>query len=315
MIRLVRALAARVLVFLATVTGAAAAALALLAWAPGDPIALLPNADEVRPLLEAEWALDRPLPERIVRWIGRAATGDLGVSVAYRPGMAVRELLAGPALATLGWWLAALLVAVAWGAGLAAFTAGRPGAWRHVVRWTSAVPVFLLAHLLVHAIDEVTWSLVQAGTIARPSWFALPDQPSDLRTALAVLVLAVGSGTLAEVHAEVEDVVVGLRGSGFVDAARARGMPVLPHLLRNLVAPVATVAANRAAALLGGVVIVEKVLLLNGAGAILWSAAELRDYDVVLGVTVGAAALVGLARLLADAVRLAWDPRLRAEVA
>lgn len=315
MIPVARALLARLLVFGATVAGAAAVALTLLALAPGDPIALLPNAAEVRPVLEAEWALDRPLPVRVLRWLGRAATGDLGISVAYRPGMAVRDLLAGPALVTVGWWLAALGLAVAWGVGLGAWTAGRPGAARRILRWTSLVPVFVLAHLLVRGLNEGAWALMEAGRIARPEWFALPDRASDLRSALAILVLAVGSGTLAEVHAEVEDVVTGIRASGYVDAARARGMPVLPHVLRNLVAPVATIAANRAAALLGGVVVVEKLLLLNGAGAILWSAAELRDYDVVVGVTVGAAALVAGARLVADAVRIGWDPRLRAEVA
>ena len=57
--------------------------------------------------------------------------------------------------------------------------------------------------------------------------------------------------------------------------------------------------------------ILEKVLLLNGVGAILWQAALLRDYDLALGISLLAATFVSLARLAGDTVRIAVDPRLQ----
>jgi peptide/nickel transport system permease protein len=314
-IRIARSVALRAAVVVATVLGAAAVVLVMLASAPGDPIDLLPNAQEVRPVLEAEWQLDRPLPVRLASWVGRAVGGDLGTSVAYRPGTPVAELLVGPVGTSLRTWAMALFLSMTWGLALGLLTVGRRTALRGVVRWVSLGPVFLLAHALVHGLNAATWALLQAGWIGRPAWFALPDQPSELRTALAVVLLAVGSGTLAEVHAEVEDGLAAIRASGWFDAARARGMPTWPQVARNLAGPLATTAANRAATLLGGLVVVEKVLLLNGAGAVLWSAAELRDYDVAVAIAVGAAAVVCLTRLAADTTRILVDPRLSAEVA
>ena len=40
------------------------------------------------------------------------------------------------------------------------------------------------------------------GWIDRPSWFALPAEPSLLRTTLAIGLLAVGSGALSDVRTE-----------------------------------------------------------------------------------------------------------------
>jgi len=309
-IPLARATLARLAVFASTLVGTAALVLVLLEAAPGDPIDLLPNAAELRPALTAEWHLDRPVPERLLRWFGRTLSGDLGTSVAVRPGAEVTEILAGPALRTFGWWAGGLVVAMLAGGLLAA-----TGRARIAVRFWSLAPVFLLAHLLVAGINATTWAAMEAGWIGRPGWFALPDQAGLVRTAIAIAILAVGSGTLAEVSAEVGDALARLRSAGFVDAARARGMPVAGHLVRNLVPALAAISARRAAVLLGGTIVIERLLLLNGAGTVFWQAAELRDYDLALGAAVGAAALVAGTRLAADLVRIAVDPRLSAEVA
>lgn len=309
--RLCLALGARLGLFLATTCGAVALVFGLLALAPGDPIDLLPNAEELRPTLEAEWRLDRPLVERYLRYLGGVLTGDLGTSLTYRPGTPVGEVLAGPALRSLGWFGAALALTLAWGTALAALTVRWAGQVRVLVQMVSIAPVFLLAHIAVFTLNEGAFALMQAGHIARPAWFALPDEPSALRTALAVVLLAVGSGSLAEVHQQLEDALGRVLRSGYVDAARARGAPIWPHVALNLVPPLMTVASTRAAFLLGGLVVLEKVLMLQGAGALLWQAAELRDYDLALGVAVLAAVLVSGVRLVTDSVRVALDPRLR----
>lgn len=291
---------------------AAATAVQLLLWAaPGDPIDLLPNGEELRPQLEAEWGLDQPVPVRIVSNLGRALTGDLGTSLSYRTGEAVTSVLAQPAWTSLGLLLAALTLSIAWGTGLAAFTKGRRAQTSGLIRLVSVAPVFLLAHLAVHGINELTWSLYQAGTIARPEWFALPAQASTMRTTIAVVLLAVGSGSLAEIHRETEQALLSIRRSGFVEAARARGEPTFWLISRHLALPLASIAAARTGFLLGGLVVLEKVLLINGAGAILWQSALDRDVPVVAAITLIAAATVCAARLISDGVRLTLDPRLR----
>ena len=307
--RLLRRLSGHVFTFAVTVLGAALFVLVLLYSAPGDPIDLLPNADEVRPVLEAEWGLDKPLPVRFARWTAHALVGDFGTSVTYRPGAPVIEVIAGPALRSLAWAFCALGSALGIGTALAWFTAGRPALARRAVQAISLIPLFLLAHVLVAGLNDVTWRLMARGTIDRPSWFAIPDQPSTLRVVLAVGLLAVGSGALTGVHAAVEDALVRVRSSGYVDAARALGTPTAPHVWRNLLPEVAAIAAARTATFVGGLVVLEKVLLLNGVGAILWEAALLRDYNLAMGIAVVLALVVATTRLVSDVVRTWMDPR------
>ena len=284
----------------------------LLLWAaPGDPVDLVPNGEELRPALEAEWGLDRPLHSRYVRFIGRALQGDLGHSLTYRPGATVSELVLPAAARSLRLLIPALALALLMGGILAYLTAGRRSVTRRAIQGLSVAPVFLLAFLAVHFLNEGTFACMQRGWVERPSWFALPDTDSFLKSALAVLVLAVGSGALTEVHTAVEDEIVRLRNAAFIDAAIARGAPVWQHLLLNLLPPISTIAASRAAFFVGGLIIVEKVLHLNGAGSMLWQACRLRDYPVALGITILAATAVCAARLAGDLLRVTVDPRLR----
>lgn len=305
------ALAGRLAVAIATLLGATGLLLALLVLAPGDPIDLLPNASEVRPQLEKEWGLDRPAPVRWVRHFGRLVVLDLGTSYAYRPGAPVADVIAVPVVRTVGLVGSASALVVTWGTTLAFVTAGRRSTTRIGVQMVSLVPGFVLVHALVGTTNAAAWWAMGHGWIDRPEWFALPDQASGMRTGIAIGILAVGSGALSEVHAEVEDALVRLRASPWVDAARARGAPTWPLVARGLVAPLASTVANRAALLVGGAVVIEKLLLLHGAGAVLWEAAVLRDYDLALSIAVLAAAGVAGTRLVADAVRVAIDPRLR----
>ncbi len=297
--------------FLLTLAGAVLV-IQLLLWAsPGDPVDLVPNGEEIRVQLEQEWGLDKPLPLRYLDFLGRALEGDLGSSLTYRPGATVTELVVPAALRSLRLLIPALILAMGLGIGLGFVTAGRGSVLRRLAQVISVAPVFLLAFLSVHVLNELAFHGMEAGWFGRPGWFALPDTDSALKTALAITVLAVGSGALAEVHAAVEDEMVRLRNAAFVDAAVARGAPVWKHLLWNLLPPLATIAYGRAAFFVGGLVIIEKVLQLNGAGSMLWQACRLRDYPVALGITILAAAAVCGARLLGDLVRISVDPRLR----
>lgn len=295
----------------ASLLGAVVLVQALLALAPGDAIDTLPNADEVRTVLAAEWHLDEPLPVQVVTWLGDALTGDLRTSLVHRPGTPVAELVAGPALRSLGTVVAALVLTLAWAAGLAWLTAGRRPWLARPLTAISIVPVFLLAHLVVAGLNAGAWALMERGLLDRPGWFALPLEAHPLRDGLAIVLLAVGSGALAEVHAELEVALGRIRGSGYVEAARARGAPVWPHVLRNLLPELAGVVASRAAFFVGGLVILEKILLLNGLGALLWEAAQARDWPLALGITLVTATAVAAARFAAEAVRLLADPRLR----
>ncbi|MEO0761700.1 MAG: ABC transporter permease, partial [Pseudomonadota bacterium] len=59
-------------------------AFALVHIAPGDPLNAVVGADapaEVVEKLKRDYGFDQPLPLQYARWLGRALTGDLGLSV------------------------------------------------------------------------------------------------------------------------------------------------------------------------------------------------------------------------------------------
>ena len=302
------AIGRRLLAFFATLAGAALLAQALLWLAPGDAVDLLTDDPELRAQMVATWGLDQPL---LVRWwtfISGAAAGDLGVSLTYRPGTQVSELVWRAALTSAPTLVSAVVLALLGGVGLAY---ARLRITRRVVQVISVAPVFLLAATAVVTLNETAFSLIEAGTIDRPDWFALPLGDSLLKSMLGVLVLAVGSSALTEVHQAADDELRAIRGSGYIDAATARGARLWPHILWNLLPPLTTITVSRTAFFLGGLVVVEKVLQLNGAGAMLWQACRLRDYPLALGLVLAAAAVVCGMRLVGDLVRLSVDPRLR----
>lgn len=311
MIAALRAALLRLGAFVATLLGVLVLVEGLLALAPGDAIDLLPNGDQVRPVLESEWGLNLPFYQRIWVQVGRILHGDLGTSLSYRPGAAVVQLVTAAGLQSLELLIPAVLLAVATGLGLAVFTAHRSGRWGAAVRVFSVVPAFLAAFFLVNGINAVTWAAIQRGWINRPEWFALPEGEGVVRWGLAVVILAYASGTLTEVHGACEGELRALLTSPFVLAERARGGEVVPVLARNLLPALASVLAGRTAALVGGLVVIEKLLLVNGAGAMLWEACKRRDFPVAVGVALGAAAVVCGVRLGTDLLRVGVDPRLR----
>lgn len=315
----VRAALWRVLWFGALLLGAVALVEGLLASAPGDAADVVAAGDgTLHPALVRAWGLDAPLPLRVVRRLGEVLSGDLGESLTVQPGVPVAALVAGAVARSAPLVLLSLLLSVGLGGVTAALTVSPRVPWagallRRLVQAASVAPVFLLAWGLVSLLNEATFALMSAGYLARPAWFALPSVAHPLRTAVAVAVLAVGSGTLSETHAEIEESLRQLLGSDFLAAARARGAPLRGHLWANLLAPLAALAASRLAFLVGGLVVVERVLLLNGAGTLLWEAALQRDHPLAAGLAFAAAAAVCGARLLGDLARLAADPRLRVQ--
>ncbi len=299
--RLVRALV--------TLAVAVALLFALLAAAPGDPTDLVGD-DAGRASLRAEFGYDRSLAARLAGWSAGALQGDLGVSRVVRPGAPVAELLAARWSTSLATLLASTALLGVLGTG-SAFAARHGGRWvRAGVHLLSSPPAFLLAFATVTALNEGTWALLSRGLVARPSWFALPDQASPVRWMLGVVVLAVGSGAWSQVHGELEDHLARTARAPWVDAALGRGEPLAGLLLRATAPVLAAVLADRAALLAGGLVVVEKVLLVPGLGATLFDAAAGRDYDVACAAALATTTWVVVIRTAADLARAAIDPRL-----
>jgi peptide/nickel transport system permease protein len=80
-----------------------------------------------------------------------------------------------------------------------------------------------------------------------------------------------------------------------------------------MVGPVASLVRGRVPIVLAGLVVVERVTLSGGVGALLWDAVLTRDAAVAVAATALLAAIGMLVSLGCDLARMSVDPRTWAE--
>lgn len=224
-------------------------------------------------------------------WLG-VFTGDLGES--YR-GYPVSEMVWRGAGYSLPLIAAGLALSLTTGLGLALAAGPRlRGAGRLVrtaVHALSLCPVFLLCYLA-----QVL--------------FAVPPFGAG-RAVAAVAILALGDGMLSDVILGLDAELAALRRRDFVQSARLRGTSLWRHYVPHLALPVAQIAASRMAWLIGGVLVLEWVLGIQGIGLIGYKAAGASDFPLLVAITVFVTAIVAGSSLLVDVLRVIVDPRVR----
>lgn len=103
--------------------------------------------------------------------------------------------------------------------------------------------------------------------------------------------------------------------SGWVLAARARGVPersvVLRHIGRPALLPVVTMIGLQSGTLLGGSIVIETVFSIPGLGALAYEAVNQRDLQLLAGILLAGTLLVVAVNILVDLVYGLLDPRVR----
>ena len=133
--------------------------LLLFAWLrllPGGPVSALLGeraTPESREALTKQLGLDQPIIVQYFKFLGRAATGDFGVSTGVQPGDSALDIFIQRFPATLELSFFAILIAIAIGVPLGYLAAKRRGGWFDNLSVIGsligvAVPVFFLAYVL-----------------------------------------------------------------------------------------------------------------------------------------------------------------------
>lgn len=318
---MVQRILARLVAGLAVVVGVVVLTFALLHLAPGDPTRHLagPAATDAQVAeLRRALALDRPVPVQFAGWVGRAARGDWGTSIAT--GRRVEAMLAEAWPATA--LLVALSLAVSYLAGiLIALVQVKGPRWADgllTIASTTlfAMPGYWLGVLLVWLM-AYHWRLLPAFGMAGldadflPPWDRMVDRLRHLALPALTLTL-LGAGGMARFA---RGALVDVQGLPFLVAARARGLPEPQverrHWLRNALGPFLTLLGLSLPALFSGAVFVEAIFAWPGVGRVLVEAVLARDYPVVMAATTVSAMLVVLGSILADVLRAWSDPRIR----
>jgi len=281
----------------------------------GDPVRLALGtrySQATYDALQHRNGLDLPLVQQYFRWVGRAVTGDLGVS--FRSGDTVTSLIGARLPATLTLAFAAVFLALLIALPLGTVSALRPRSF--IDRFATvisqigiSVPDFWLAIVLI---------LVFAGTLGwlpTGGYVPLTEDPVEWAKRLILPAIATGIVSGSVLTRFVRSSVLEATGSDHVRTAQAKGLPGHQvfgwHVLRNALLPLVTVTGVQLAYLLSGVVVVEIVFSWPGLGQLALQAVRSRDYPVLQGAILLFALVFLVINLFVDLLYSRIDPRIR----
>ena len=279
----------------------------ILARATGDPLHLiLPMSATPEDYAEARryLGLDRPYVEQYLSFVGRAVTGDLGMSLrARRP---VSELIRQRLPNSLSLAIFAMGVSLVVAFPLGVLAAVKKGTALDRTAQVIAVlgqslPTFWVAIVLVEFVaGRLQW--LPAGGNEGFASYILPG------FTLGWFVVAGMMRLLRSAMLEVLD-------SEYVKLARVKGVGesqvVWVHALKNALIPVITFAGIYFAILVTTAIVVETVFAWPGLGRLAYEGISSRDFPVIQAVVLTTAVIVAVVNLAVDCLYAVIDPRIR----
>jgi len=279
----------------------------ILARATGDPLHLiLPMSASEEDYANARryLGLDRPYLEQYVSFVGRAVTGDFGMSLRARRPISelIRERL--PNSLRLAAFAMSISLAIAFPLGVMAAVKKGTALDRTaqvIAVLGQSLPTFWVAIVLVEFVaGRLQW--LPAGGIDGFASYILPGFTLGWFV-VAGLMRLLRSGMLEVLDSE------------YVKLARVKGVPerrvVWLHALKNALIPVVTFAGIYFAILVTTAIVVETVFAWPGLGRLAYEGISSRDFPVIQAVVLTTAAIVAAVNLGVDCLYAVIDPRLR----
>jgi peptide/nickel transport system permease protein len=298
----------------------------LIHAAPGDPFSGAMEDPRITEAVREAWrhayGLDRPISEQYARYVMSVFRGDLGFSISLqRPVAAVlRDALPNTLLLmTIGLvsgFLLGIAVAITQVRNLGKKTDKMLGG---ISITFFSVPDFWLALLVLVALGYWIPIFPLGGAVnvvdydSFGLWARAWDRVKHL--ILPSLTLALLYFPLIARHQRAA--LIDTLPSDYVTTARAKGVSesavIRKHALRNALLPIVTLLGVAFPALLTGAVFVEKVFSWPGMGLRIIESIGSRDYPLLTASVILGSAFVVAGSILADALHLWLDPRLRDE--
>ncbi len=289
----------------------------------GDPVLIMSREDATpaeKAALRQSLGLDQPVVVQFAKFLGRVATGDLGLS--FRNQRPVAQLIAERLPATLELVFVATLLALALGIPLGVWSALRPDSWiTRLIQSASLIgistPTFVTGIVLILIFSVwLKWlPSFGRGDVVRLGWWSTGFlTASGLRSlVLPSVTLALFQVTLIMrlVRAEMIDVM----SSDYIRYARARGLPAgyihRKLALRNALMPVITVTGLQIGALIAFAIVTETVFQWPGMGLLFIQAVNFVDLPVMAAYLLFVGFIFVLINMIVDVIYALVDPRLR----
>jgi peptide/nickel transport system permease protein len=291
----------------------------LVFLAPGDPVQMLlpPDASQQDvEYLKQLYGFDKPIPVQYLKWLARAVTGDLGVSLqTSRPVFdEVSRALSNTVIVSLGAVTLAFSLAFVLGT-IAAYYLGRP--IDRIVTGISVVGVSVpnywlgIVLIIVFAV-ELGW-LPATGMGSKGSDdFSLANWGQVKYAILPIITLSMVP--LGIIMRSTRSAVAEVLAHDFVQTLRAKGLgelAVLRHAVANALPQILAVMGLQFGYLVGGSILIETIFTWPGTGFLLIKAILTRDIPVLQGAILILALCFVATNLVVDLLQTAVDPRIK----
>lgn len=290
----------------------------MMSFAPGDPTAQFRNPEGSTESVDlsairAEMGLDDPIPIRYVKWLKLTLSGNLGYSL--QDGRPVLERIVERIPATFTLMGTAIFISFVIAIPMGIISAVRQYSWFDISTTTFSflgisVPSFYLALMSILIFSWYLNLLPASDMRSNYEYFDILDRLYHLVLPASVLSF----GLIASKSRFMRSSMLEVIRMDYIRTARAKGLKeskvIYKHALRNALLPIITIIGYQIPNLFGGALFIENIFAWPGLGRLGVEAIFLRDYQMIMGVTMIAAVLVVIGNLLADVLYAITDPRI-----
>jgi peptide/nickel transport system permease protein len=293
----------------------------LMTLAPGDPTAMFENPEASSrgaqdfSVIREKLGLDQPIYIQYAKWLKLVVLeGNMGYS--FEDSRPVLEKIIERIPATFVLMGTATILSFI----IAMFI----GILSAIKKYSVTDSIFTFSSFF--GISVPTFYLALIGILFLSSilgWFPVSDMRSnfdtfDLKDRLYHLILpsfVISFGLVAQFSRYMRSSMLEVIKQDYIRTARAKGLPnwkvILKHAIRNAMLPMITLIGLELPSLFAGAFITENIFAWPGMGRLSINAIFIRDYQVIMGVTMVTAALVVLGNLIADILYAVVDPRIQ----
>jgi peptide/nickel transport system permease protein len=256
---------------------------------------------------QKRYALDKPIYVQIGIYLKNAATFKFGPSFT-NPNVPIEALVKEKFGTTLQIVVIGLVLALLIGIPLGVVAALRKNTvWDYGLMGVSmigqVIPSFVIAVAFI-----VLFSVVLG-------W--LPTSGWGMCKHYILPALAIGAAPIATVARFIRSSILETLEQDYIRTAYAKGISegrvIVAHALRNSLIPLVTVMGPQFSFMLLGSVLVEQVFRIPGLGSMFVTAAQQRDYPMLVTSTLIFAAAIMFVNLIVDVLYAVLDPRIKLE--
>ncbi len=276
-----------------------------------DPYSTLADMERKR----VELGLELPVYVQYWNWLVQLLQGNLGNSFrTYLPVWSMIGIRIVPTLVlTVSATVLTLIISIPLGT-LAAYRPYSPGDYFSTgISFVGvSTPNFFIALVLIYVFAVKLRILPMGGMFDTGS---AGHNPGALVRHIIMPAVVLSIQQIGAFTRHMRSSVLEVLGEDYIRTAKSKGlsnfMVVLKHGMRNAMIPIVTLLGVNIPFLIGGAVVTEQIFGWPGLGSLMVQSILMRDYPVIMGITVVLSIAVLIGNIVVDVVYGLLDPRIR----